>query len=107
MNAAGSFHPSTKPELRRRQREHDIIKTRARERQRERERDSDAGDGEVGVMAEYRPYRVINSAAQARLTQVKLIAVSGFMLLALLINWTSDAARGAAVRLCARARDRR
>jgi type IV secretion system protein VirD4 len=38
-------------------------------------------------MAEYRPYRVINAGAQARLTQVKLVAVSGFILLALLINW--------------------
>ena len=38
-------------------------------------------------MAEYRPYRVINAGAQARLTQVKLAAMSGFILLALLINW--------------------
>ena len=38
-------------------------------------------------MAEYRPYRIINSAAQARLTRVKLIAVSSFLLLAVLINW--------------------
>jgi type IV secretion system protein VirD4 len=38
-------------------------------------------------MAEYRPYRVINASAQTRLTQVKLAAVSTFMLMALLINW--------------------
>ena len=38
-------------------------------------------------MAEYRPYRVINASAQTRLTQMKLVAVSGFMLMALLINW--------------------
>ena len=38
-------------------------------------------------MAEYRPYRVINAGAQARLTQVKLAAIWGFILLALLINW--------------------
>ena len=38
-------------------------------------------------MAEYRPYRVINASAQTRLTQVKLIAVSSFLLMALLINW--------------------
>ncbi len=38
-------------------------------------------------MAEHRPYRVINASAQARLTQVKLVTVTGFMLLALLINW--------------------
>ena len=53
-------------------------------------------------MAEYRPYRSVNSAAQARLTRVKFIAVSGFLLLALiLINWMRDPACGAAVRLCA------
>ena len=39
-------------------------------------------------MAEYRPYRSVNSAAQARLTRVKFIAVSGFLLLAIVINWT-------------------
>ena len=38
-------------------------------------------------MAEYRPYRVKNSAAQARLTQVKLTTLSSFMVLALLVNW--------------------
>jgi type IV secretion system protein VirD4 len=38
-------------------------------------------------MAEYRPYRNVNSAARARLTRVKLIAVSSFLLLAVLINW--------------------
>ena len=38
-------------------------------------------------MAEYRPYRVKNSAAQGRLTQVKLITLSSFMVLALLVNW--------------------
>jgi len=38
-------------------------------------------------MAEYRPYRVINAGAQARLTQVKLVTVSGFILMADLINW--------------------
>jgi len=38
-------------------------------------------------MAEYRPYRVINASAQTRLTQIKLVAVSGFLLIALLINW--------------------
>ncbi len=46
-------------------------------------------------MAEYRPYRVANQRAQARLTQVKLISVSSFIGLALLINWmvTQHAAR--------------
>ncbi len=46
-------------------------------------------------MAEYRPYRVTNQRAQARLTQVKLISVSSFIGLALLINWmvTQNAAR--------------
>ena len=46
-------------------------------------------------MAEYRPYRIVNGAAQARLTQVKLISVAGFMTAALLINWrvTQQAAR--------------
>ena len=38
-------------------------------------------------MAEYRPYRSVNSVARARLTRVKLIAVSSFLLLAVLINW--------------------
>jgi type IV secretory pathway TraG/TraD family ATPase VirD4 len=38
-------------------------------------------------MAESRPYRVINASAQTRLTQIKLIAVSSFLLMALLINW--------------------
>ncbi|MBI3760122.1 MAG: type IV secretory system conjugative DNA transfer family protein [Deltaproteobacteria bacterium] len=38
-------------------------------------------------MAEYRPYRITNSGAQAQLTRVKLIAVSSFLLLAVLINW--------------------
>src|ERR1700722_5854093 len=38
-------------------------------------------------MAEYRPYRVIYASAQTRLTEVKLAAVSGFLLMALLINW--------------------
>ena len=38
-------------------------------------------------MAEYRPYRSVNSAARARLTRVKFIAVSGFLLAAILINW--------------------
>ena len=46
-------------------------------------------------MSEYRPYRVTNQRTQARLTQVKLAALSGFVLLALLINWrvTEFAAR--------------
>jgi len=46
-------------------------------------------------MAEYRPYRVTNQRAQARLTQVKLVSVSSFIGLALLINWmlTQHAAR--------------
>src|SRR5215472_16843847 len=46
-------------------------------------------------MAEYRPYRVTNRRAQGRLTQVKLISVSSFIGLALLINWmvTQHAAR--------------
>jgi len=39
-------------------------------------------------MAEYRPYRSVNSAARARLIRVKFIAVSSFVLLAALINWT-------------------
>ena len=38
-------------------------------------------------MAEYRPYRVANRTAQARLAQVKLISVSSFAAGALLINW--------------------
>src|SRR5712691_1705386 len=38
-------------------------------------------------MAEYRPYRVIGAGAQARLTQIKLATVSGFVIAALLINW--------------------
>ena len=38
-------------------------------------------------MAEYRPYRIVNGAAQARLTQVKLISVGSFAVAALLINW--------------------
>ena len=37
-------------------------------------------------MAEYRPYRVANRTAQARLAQVKLISVSSFAAGALLIN---------------------
>lgn len=46
-------------------------------------------------MGEYRPYRVTNQRAQARLTQVKLISVLTFIGLALLINWiaTQHAAR--------------
>src|SRR5712692_8958057 len=62
----------------------------ARTRPRPRSRDR-----EVMVMAEYRPYRVANQRAQARLTQVKLISVSSFIGLALLINWmvTQHAAR--------------
>ena len=38
-------------------------------------------------MAEYRPYRNVNRAAQARLLRVKFIAVSSFLLVAILINW--------------------
>jgi type IV secretion system protein VirD4 len=38
-------------------------------------------------MAEHRPYRVISASAQTRLTQIKLIAVSSFLLMGLLINW--------------------
>ena len=85
--------PEHEPELRRRQREHDIIKSRAREQQREADRGS--GDGEVAVMAEYRPYRVISQHASAQLSQVKLVSVSSFLGLALLINWmvTQHAAR--------------
>jgi type IV secretion system protein VirD4 len=46
-------------------------------------------------MAEYRPYRVANRTAQARLAQVKLISLSSFAAAALLINWwvTERAAR--------------
>ncbi len=46
-------------------------------------------------MAEYRPYRVTNQRAQGRLMQVKLISVSSFIGLTLLINWmvTQHAAR--------------
>ncbi|MHB8383700.1 MAG: hypothetical protein ACYDC3_15335, partial [Candidatus Binataceae bacterium] len=46
-------------------------------------------------MAEYRPYRVTNQTAKARLAQVKLISVSSFAAVALLINWwvTQRAAR--------------
>ena len=45
-------------------------------------------------MAEYRPYRVTNGA-RARLTQVKLVSVSSFIVLAVLFNWmvTQRAAR--------------
>ena len=39
-------------------------------------------------MAEYRPYRNVNGTAQARLMRVKFIAVSSFLLFAVLINWT-------------------
>lgn len=47
------------------------------------------------VMAEYRPYRVANRAAQARLAQIKLVSVASFVFMALLINWwvTQHAAR--------------
>ena len=38
-------------------------------------------------MAEYRPYRNVNSVARARLMRVKFIAVSSFLLVAILINW--------------------
>src|SRR6516162_2889028 len=38
-------------------------------------------------MAEYRPYRVGNRAARARLNQVKLVSVSTFVLLAVMVNW--------------------
>ena len=53
-------------------------------------------------MAEYRPYRVTNQRAMARLAQVKLISVSSFIGLALLINWivTQYAARLFATRAC-------
>jgi type IV secretion system protein VirD4 len=46
-------------------------------------------------MAEYRPYRVANRAATARLVEVKLISVASFAVAALLINWwvTERAAR--------------
>jgi type IV secretion system protein VirD4 len=46
-------------------------------------------------MAEYRPYRVANGRARARLTQVKLVSVSSFIVFAALINWmvTQRAAR--------------
>ncbi len=46
-------------------------------------------------MAEYRPYRVISQHASAQLSQVKLISVSSFLGVALLINWvvTQHAAR--------------
>ena len=45
-------------------------------------------------MAEYRPYRVANQRAQARLTQIKVIAVSSFLLLTVCINgWVTQHAR--------------
>src|SRR5215472_12427852 len=46
-------------------------------------------------MAEYRAYRVTNQGARAQLTHVKLISVSTFIALAMLINWmiTQQAAR--------------
>ncbi len=46
-------------------------------------------------MAEYRPYRVANRSAKARLDQVKLVSVLSFAIAALLINWwvTQRAAR--------------
>jgi type IV secretion system protein VirD4 len=46
-------------------------------------------------VAEYRPYRVTDQRAHARLTQVKLISGSSLLLLALVINWmvTQHAAR--------------
>ena len=79
--------PEHEPELRRRQRENGTSsKPRARTATGARARHR-AGDGEVAAMAEYRPYRSVNSAAQARLTRVKFIAVSGFLLLAIVINW--------------------
>ena len=52
-------------------------------------------------MAEYRPYRNVNGTAQARLMRVKFIAVSSFLLFAVLINWMVTQHCGAAVRLCA------
>ena len=58
-------------------------------------------------MAEYRPYRVINAGAQARLTQVKLVTVSGFIAAGGPDQLASHAAHGATVRLCAGAWDRR
>ena len=46
-------------------------------------------------MAEYRPYRVANRSAKARLAQMKLISVASFATAALFINWwvTEHAAR--------------
>lgn len=46
-------------------------------------------------MAEYRPYRIANRAAKARLAQVKLVSVLGIAAAALFINWwvTERAAR--------------
>jgi type IV secretory pathway TraG/TraD family ATPase VirD4 len=46
-------------------------------------------------MAEYRPYRVANRSAKARLAQMKLISVASFATAALFINWwvTQHAAR--------------
>ena len=38
-------------------------------------------------MAEYRPYRIANQHAQMRLTRIKLISVTSFLTLAVLINW--------------------
>jgi hypothetical protein len=38
-------------------------------------------------MAEYRPYRVANRSAKARLAQMKLISVASFATAALFINW--------------------
>ena len=38
-------------------------------------------------MAEHRPYRIVNQRARARLMQVKLASMAGFVLAALIINW--------------------
>jgi type IV secretion system protein VirD4 len=38
-------------------------------------------------MAEYRPYRLANRRAQAQLMQVKVIGVTSFVVLTLIINW--------------------
>ena len=66
--------PEHEPELRKRQREHDILKTRARERQQERSRNAIAdGDGEVEGDGGVSSLSELSTApAQARLTRVKL-----------------------------------
>ena len=101
MNEAGSFHPSTS-------RSCGGVSASTTSSRAGRESNSASattiwiwrGEGSwrsIGLIGLSTP------RAQARLTQVKLVSVSGFILLALLINWRVTEHRGAAIRLFARA----